>query len=262
MNATSAAWPRPVDCADIKNPAKGAGFLWGVARTAVHSGNATFNQTIRATFSNATFNQTIRTTFSNATFDQTIRPTFSNATFNQTIRTTFSNATFDQTIRTTFSNAAFDQTIRAALSNATFNQTIRTAFSHTAFDQTIRTTFSQTAFDQFVRTAFSDQGVNRGSGESVDSEDRKSDTEKSLAFHDGVLRGVVGWYGADVTPGIFYENFIAVMVNIDVDDDYPKAKDRSLRQLLQLECDSLVGAAEGCDLLIFGQRTLTARPMA
>ncbi|CAI8703528.1 Secreted protein [Pseudomonas sp. IT-196MI5] len=31
----------------------------------------------------------------------------------------------------------------------------------------------------------------------------------------GVL---VGGYGADVTPGIFYENFIDVMVNIDGND--------------------------------------------
>jgi hypothetical protein len=30
--------------------------------------------------------------------------------------------------------------------------------------------------------------------------------------------GVVGWYGADVTPWIFYENFIDVMVNIDSND--------------------------------------------
>jgi len=31
-----------------------------------------------------------------------------------------------------------------------------------------------------------------------------------------VCSGVfIGWYGADVTPGNFYENFIDVMVNID-----------------------------------------------
>jgi len=31
-----------------------------------------------------------------------------------------------------------------------------------------------------------------------------------------VCSGVLmGWYGADVTPRIFYENFIDVMVNID-----------------------------------------------
>jgi hypothetical protein len=28
----------------------------------------------------------------------------------------------------------------------------------------------------------------------------------------------MGWYGADVTPWIFYENFIGVMVNIDAND--------------------------------------------
>jgi len=28
----------------------------------------------------------------------------------------------------------------------------------------------------------------------------------------------MGWYGADVTPQIFYENFIEVMVNIDAND--------------------------------------------
>jgi hypothetical protein len=60
--------------------------------------------------------------------------------------------------------------------------------------------------------------VGWGSGESVNGEDRESDAEKSLAFHEGVLRGVVGWYGADVTPRIFYENFIDVMVNIDSND--------------------------------------------
>jgi ABC-type transporter Mla maintaining outer membrane lipid asymmetry permease subunit MlaE len=32
-----------------------------------------------------------------------------------------------------------------------------------------------------------------------------------------VCSGVLmGWYGADVTPGIFYENFIELMVTIDV----------------------------------------------
>jgi hypothetical protein len=36
-----------------------------------------------------------------------------------------------------------------------------------------------------------------------------------------VCSGVfIGWYGADVTPGIFYENFIDVMVNIDSNDGW------------------------------------------
>jgi hypothetical protein len=60
--------------------------------------------------------------------------------------------------------------------------------------------------------------VNRGCCKSVNSEYRKSDAEDGLAFHDRVLRGVLGWYGADVTPRIFYENFIDVMVTIDASD--------------------------------------------
>jgi hypothetical protein len=88
-----------------------------------------------------------------------------NATFDQTIGTTFGNATFEQTIGATFGNAAFEQTIRTALSNTTFNQ--------------------------LVRAAFSDLGVCRGGGKSVNGENRESDAEKGLAFHDRVLQGVV-----------------------------------------------------------------------
>ncbi|MGJ7516730.1 hypothetical protein ACSFE6_20680 [Pseudomonas baetica] len=36
-----------------------------------------------------------------------------------------------------------------------------------------------------------------------------------MAFHDRVLQGVVGWYGADVTPQDFLENLIEVIANID-----------------------------------------------
>ena len=128
-------------------------------------------------------------------------------------------------------DTAFDQTIRTTFGDTAFEQTIRTTFGNAAFDQTIRTAFSQTAFDQFVRAAFGDHGVRRGGSESVNCENRESDAEKSLAFHDGVLRGVVGWYGADVTPGIFYENFIAVMVNIDVDDGCVQPRSRASEHL-------------------------------
>ncbi len=128
------------------------------------------------------------------------------------------NAALDQTIRATFSDAAFDQTIRATFSDAAFEQTIRATFSNATFDQTIRTTFSQTAFDQLVRAAFSDQGVSRRYCKSVNCENRESDAEKGLAFHDRVLQKVVCLSGADVTPRSFYENFIDVMVNIDADD--------------------------------------------
>jgi hypothetical protein len=97
-------------------------------------------------------------------------------------------------------------------------QFVGTTFGHTILDQAIGTTLSHTAFNQTIRAAFSDHRLSGGSGESVNGENRESDAEKGLAFHDGVLRGVMGWYGADVTPGIFYENFIEMMVNIDGND--------------------------------------------
>ena len=61
----------------------------------------------------------------------------------------------------------------------------------------------RTAFDQTIRTTFSNYRVSRSSGESVHCKNRESDAEKDLAFHDGVLRGVVVWYGGDVTPRSF-----------------------------------------------------------
>ncbi|KAE9649116.1 hypothetical protein EJA71_03415 [Pseudomonas sp. PB106] len=39
-----------------------------------------------------------------------------------------------------------------------------------------------------------------------------------MAFHDRVLQKVVCLSGADLTPRIFYENFIGVMVTIDAND--------------------------------------------
>ncbi|MGF6130113.1 hypothetical protein QF019_005344 [Pseudomonas frederiksbergensis] len=39
-----------------------------------------------------------------------------------------------------------------------------------------------------------------------------------------VCSGVfIGWYGGDVTPRIFYENFIDVMVTIDSNDGWREA---------------------------------------
>jgi len=169
----------------------------------------------------AAFDQTIGTAFGNAAFDQAIGTALGNAAFYQTIGTTFGNTALDQTIRTTFGNAAFDQTIGTAFGDAAFDQAIGTTFGNAAFEQTIGTALSNTTFNQPVRAAFSDLGMCRGGGKSVNGENRKSDAEKGLAFHDRVLRGVVGLSGADVTPWIFYENFIAVMVNIDRNDGSP-----------------------------------------
>ncbi|MNI31003.1 hypothetical protein D3C73_848670 [compost metagenome] len=112
---------------------------------------------------------------------------------------------FDQTVGTTFGYTAFDQAIRAT-------------FGYTAFDQAIRATFGYAAFDQAIRATFSNNWLSGGGGKCVNCENRESDAEEDLAFHDGVLRGVIGWYGADVTPHNFYENFIEVMVTIDADN--------------------------------------------
>ena len=98
---------------------------------------------------------------------------------------------------------------------ATLDQAIGATFGYTTFQQTIGAAFGYTAFNQAIRPAFSDDGLGGSGGESVNCKNREGDAEKDLAFHDGVLRGVIGWYGADVTPEIFYENFIELMVTID-----------------------------------------------
>src|SRR3989344_270169 len=110
------------------------------------------------------------------------------------------------------------QAVGAIGSDGVALQAIRTIGSDAILDQAIRTTLGHPAFNQTIRATFSDNRLNRGSGKSVNCENRESNAEESLAFHDRVLRGVVGWYGADVTPRIFLENFIEVMVNIDAID--------------------------------------------
>jgi hypothetical protein len=127
---------------------------------------------------------------SDAAFDQTIGTTFGNTAFEQAIGTTFGNAAFDQTIGTTFGNTAFKQTISATFGNATFEQTIGTALGNTTFNQ-------------LVRAAFSDLGVCRSGGKSVNGENRESDAEKGLAFHDRVLQGVVVCLEPMLRRGLF-----------------------------------------------------------
>ena len=121
-------------------------------------------------------------------FDQAIRATFSDATFQQTISTAFSNTVFDQAIRATFSNTTFQQTISTAFGNTVFDQAIGTTFSDATFQQAISTAFGNAIFNQTIRAAFGDDGLG-GGGEYVGGQDRESDAEDDLAFHDGVLRG-------------------------------------------------------------------------
>jgi hypothetical protein len=137
------------------------------------------------------------------------------ATLDQAIGATFGYTTFQQAIGATFGYTTFQQAIGATFGYTTFQQAIGATFGYTTFQQTIGAAFGYTAFNQAIRPAFSDDGLGGSGGESVNCKNREGDAEKDLAFHDGVLRGVIGWYGADVTPEIFYENFIELMVTID-----------------------------------------------
>ena len=136
----------------------------------------------------------------------------------QTIGTISGDGVALQAIGTISGDGVALQTIRTISGDGVALQTIGTISGDGVALQTIRTICRNSVLVQTIRAVGGDHRVGRGSGESVNGEDRESDAEKSLAFHDGVLRGVVGWYGADVTPGIFYENFIDVMVNIDSND--------------------------------------------
>ncbi|HEF4761872.1 TPA: hypothetical protein SAN82_004330 [Pseudomonas putida] len=109
-----------------------------------------------------------------------------------------------QAIRSIGSDGIALQAIRPISRNsAFFQQAVSATFSDTILDQTIRTPFSDTTFDQAIRAAFGDYRLSRGSGKSVYCKNRESDAKKGLAFHDRVLQGVIGWYGADVTPQDF-----------------------------------------------------------
>jgi hypothetical protein len=166
----------------------------------------------------AVLDQAVRAAFGYTTFQQTVRAAFGYTTFQQTIRAAFGYTTFQQTVRAAFGYTTFQQTVRAAFGYTTFQQTIRAAFGYTTFQQTVRAAFGYTTFNQTIRAAFSDDGLRGSGGESVSCKNRECNAEKDLAFHESVLRGVIGWYGCDVTPQDFYENFIELMVTIDASD--------------------------------------------
>jgi hypothetical protein len=100
-------------------------------------------------------------------------------------------------------NAVAVQVIRTISRYTILDQTVGTISRYTILDQAIGTTLGHTAFNQTIRAAFSDYRLSRSSGKSVHCKNRESDTEDGLAFHDGVLRVLLGGYGADVTPEIF-----------------------------------------------------------
>ncbi|BCX69203.1 hypothetical protein LAB08_R38450 [Pseudomonas izuensis] len=122
----------------------------------------------------------------------------------QVIGTIGGDAIALQVVGTISCDAVTLQVVGAIGGDAVALQVVRAISRHSAlFDQAIRTALSHTAFNQTIRAAFSDHRLSRSRGESVHCENRESDAEEGLAFHDRVLRGVMGWYGADVTPRIF-----------------------------------------------------------
>ncbi|CAI8776321.1 hypothetical protein EMIT0347P_10649 [Pseudomonas sp. IT-347P] len=66
-------------------------------------------------------------------------------------------------------------------------------------EQTIRRVRHSTLLQEAISTTLGDQRLGRG-GNSIQGEERESDAEKGLAFHECVLRGVVVGSGADLTP--------------------------------------------------------------
>ena len=149
----------------------------------------------------------------------------------QAIRTISGDGVALQTIGTIGGNGVALQAIGTVSGDGVALQTIGTISGDGVALQAIGTISRNSVLIQTIRAISGDHRVSWRGGESVYCENRESDAEKSLAFHDGVLRGVVGWYGADVTPGIFYENFIDVMVNIDANDDCQNPRARALQHL-------------------------------
>ena len=133
----------------------------------------------------------------------------------QTIGTIGGDGVALQAIRAIGSNGLALQAVRAIGSDGVALQAIRAIGSNGVALQAIRAIGGDGVALQAIRTAFGDDRLSRGSGESVHCKNRESDAEKSLTFHGGVLRVLLGGYGADVTPRNFYENFIGMMVNID-----------------------------------------------
>ncbi|MHA6129636.1 hypothetical protein ACX3YD_26225 [Pseudomonas fluorescens group sp. PF-1] len=212
----------------IKKPTDQAGFFVEDCGKAIHSSDVVAVQTIgtigsdgvalqtiRAIGSNGVALQTIRAIGGDGIALQTIRAIGSNGVALQAIRAIGGDGVALQAIRAIGGNGVALQAIRAIGSNGVALQAVGAISSHPILDQAIGATFRHATFNQAIRAAFGDDRLSRGSGESVYCKNRESDAEKSLAFHGGVLRVLLGGYGADVTPRNFYENFIGMMVNID-----------------------------------------------
>ena len=99
--------------------------------------------------------------------------------------------------------AAFEQTVGTTFGNGIAEQ--RVGFGGCGYgiaEQWVGLSSRRNSalFQQTISTAFGDQRLGRGSSKSIQCEERESDAEKGLAFHECVLRGVVVRSGADLTP--------------------------------------------------------------
>jgi hypothetical protein len=212
----------------IKKPTDQAGFFVEDCGKAIHSsdvvavqtigtigGDGVALQAIRAIGSNGLALQAVRAIGSDGVALQAIRAIGSNGVALQAIRAIGGDGVALQAIRAIGGDGVALQAIRAIGSDGIALQAVGAISGHPILDQAIGATFRHATFNQAIRTAFGDDRLSRGSGESVHCKNRESDAEKSLTFHGGVLRVLLGGYGADVTPRNFYENFIGMMVNID-----------------------------------------------
>ena len=186
----------------IKKPTDQAGFFVEDCGKAIHS-------------SDVVAVQTIGTIGSDGVALQAVGAIGGDGVALQAIRAIGSDGVALQAIRAIGGDGVALQAIRAIGSNGIALQAVGAISGHPILDQAIGATFRHATFNQAIRAAFGDDRLSRGSGESVHCKNRESDAEKSLAFHGGVLRVLLGGYGADVTPHNFYENFIGMMVNID-----------------------------------------------
>jgi hypothetical protein len=139
-----------------------------------------------------------------------------------------SGATFEQTVSATFGDPIALQMIGAIRGYCIAEQWIGFGCGYCVAEQWVGFGGGYCVAEQTISLSsghrVAEQWVGFGGGEGIQCKNRESDTEDSLAFHDGVLRGAVVGYGVDLTPRYGYENFIDLMVVIDAINDRAKQK--------------------------------------
>jgi hypothetical protein len=147
----------------------------------------------------------------------------SSAAFEQTVGTTFGYPVVLQVIGTVRGYCIAEQWIGFGRGYGVAEQWIGFSGRYGVAEQRVGFGGGYGVAEQTVCLSSGDrvaeQRVGFSGGEGIQCENRESDTENSLAFHDDVLRVAVVGYGADLTPRHGYENFIDLMVVIDAIND-------------------------------------------